>query len=165
MMVASERRFRVLFLCSGNSARSQLAEALLNWKGKGRLDAHSAGISPAAQVNPYALRELEQRGIPWSGHVPRSLEGLEKEDWDFVITVCDQAKESCPLFPGRPVLAHWGMPDPASAQGSEDDKRAAFKKAALTINRRLDLFVSLPLEKLVRLALQGSTQAIGKPEP
>src|SRR5437773_6709519 len=88
--------FRVLFLCTGNSARSQMAEALLNWKGKDRFEAYSAGSRPAAQVNPLAMATLREHGIPWAGHAPRGVDGLEREHWDFVVTVCDRAKEACP---------------------------------------------------------------------
>src|SRR5437773_9016767 len=99
--------FRILFLCTGNSARSQMAEALLNWKGKDRFEAYSAGSRPAAQVNPLAIATLREHGIPWAGHAPRGIDGLEHEPWDFVVTVCDRAKEACPIFPGQPILAHW----------------------------------------------------------
>src|SRR5689334_8643056 len=109
---------RLLFLCTGNSARSQMAEAILNHKGQGRWRAESAGSHPAAQVNPLAVATLKEHGVPWRGHAPRGVDGLERERWDFVITVCDNAKESCPVFPGHPARAHWGMPDPGDARGS-----------------------------------------------
>src|SRR5207245_1257926 len=99
--------FRLLFLCTGNSARSQMAEALLNWKGRGRFQAESAASRPADRVNPHAIETLRDYDIPWAGHAPRSIDGLEREPWDFVITVCDRAKEACPIFPGQPILAHW----------------------------------------------------------
>jgi arsenate reductase len=158
---APPRPFRVLFLCTGNSARSQMAEALLNRKGKGRFRAASAGSRPAAQVNPRAIATLAEYGLPWEGHPPRSVEGLEAEAWDFVITVCDRAKESCPVFPGQPVLAHWGMPDPAEAPGDDAARRAAFRNAFIVLNRRIDLLLELPLEKLERLALEARVRAIG----
>ena len=161
MTRAPVRRFRVLFLCTGNSARSQIAEALLNWKGKGRFVAASAGSRPAARVNPYAVAALTDRGIPWAAHAPRGIDGLEREPWDFVITVCDRAKESCPIFPGQPVLAHWGMPDPAEVQGDEPGRRTAFRDTLLVLSRRIDLFVALPLEKLERLAAEVQVRAIG----
>jgi arsenate reductase len=107
----------VLFLCTGNSARSQIAEAVLNRKGRGRFLAESAGSTPAARVNSYAIQTLLDSGIEWRGHPPRGLEGLDHEPWDFVITVCDRAKEACPVFPGQPILAPWGMPDPAAVEG------------------------------------------------
>ena len=119
--------FRVLFVCTGNSARSQIAEALLNWKGKGRFQAESAGSRPATTVNLYAVEVLREHGVPWAGQTPRGVDGLEREAWDFVITVCDRAKESCPIFPGQPILAHWGMSDPAEVEGGEAIKRRAFR--------------------------------------
>ena len=161
MTTAPDRRFRLLFLCTGNSARSQMAEALLNMKGKGRFEAASAGSRPAARVNPYALETLREYGIPWTGHPPRSVDGLEREPWDFVITVCDRAKESCPIFPGQPVLAHWGMPDPAEVEGNDAAKRAAFRDAFVLISRRIDLLLELPLGKLDRMALEARVRAIG----
>jgi arsenate reductase (thioredoxin) len=152
---------RVLFLCTGNSARSQIAEAILNRKGEGRFIAESAGSRPAARVNPFAIEVLRESGIEWQGHQPRGLEGLERERWDFVITVCDTARESCPIFPGQPVLAHWGMPDPAAVEEDAETKRAAFRNALTLISRRIDLLLALPVEKLERLALQARVQAIG----
>jgi len=155
------REFRVLFLCTGNSARSQMAEALLNRKGNGRFRAESAGSRPAARVHPYAIETLEAYSLPWEGHPPRSMDGLEREPWDFVITVCDRARESCPVFPGQPVLAHWGMPDPAEAPGDDAARRLAFRDAFLVLSRRLDLLLALPIEKLERLALEARVRAIG----
>jgi arsenate reductase len=155
------RKFRVLFLCTGNSARSQMAEALLNLKGNGRFLAESAGSRPAARVNPYAIDTLRDHSVPWTGHAPRSVDGLEREPWDFVITVCDRAKESCPIFPGQPVLAHWGMPDPAEVEGDEARKRSAFRDAFVLLSRRIDLLLALPLEKLERLAVEAKVQSIG----
>jgi len=152
---------RVLFLCTGNSARSQMAEALLNARGKGRFVAASAGTRPAPRVNPLAIESLARIGITWHGHSPRNLDGLDREPWDFVITVCDTAKETCPIFPGQPVLAHWGMEDPAAAKGTDEDKRRAFDLARQIISRRIDLFVALPTEKLERLALARSVRALG----
>ncbi len=159
--ISSPRKFRLLFLCTGNSARSQMAEAILNWKGAGRFHAESAGSRPAARVNPLAIETMRLHGLDWSGHSPRSVDGLEREPWDFVITVCDRAKESCPIFPGQPVLAHWGMPDPANVEGDEAVKRAAFRDAFLLIARRIDLLLALPIEKLERLVLQDRVRAIG----
>ena len=153
--------FRVLFLCTGNSARSQMAEALLNSKRKGRFEAHSAGSRPAAQVNPFAIEALREHGISWAGHAPRGLDGLEHEPWDFVVTVCDRAKEACPIFPGQPILAHWGMPDPAEVDGDGVTKRAAFRDAFVLLSRRIDLLLALPLEKLEQLALESRVRAIG----
>ena len=138
-----------------------MAEALLNWKGKGRFEAQSAGSRPADHVNPHAIETLEAYHIPWAGRAPRGIDGLEREPWDFVITVCDRAKQSCPIFPGQPMLAHWGMTDPAEVEGDEASKRAAFRDAFLLISRRIDLLLALPVEKLERLALQGRVRAIG----
>ena len=135
---------RLLFVCTGNSARSQMAEAILNAKGKGRFAAASAGSRPASQVNPYALATLREFGIPWSGQQPRGLDGLQDEHWDYVITVCDRAKESCPIFPGQPALAHWSLPDPAEVEGDDARKRAAFRESFLEISRRVDLLLALP---------------------
>lgn len=162
-MTTPERnhRFRLLFLCTGNSARSQMAEAVLNRKAAGRFEAHSAGSTPAARVNPLALRALRDVGIEWRGHPPRGLDGLERESWDFVITVCDKARESCPVFPGQPVMTHWGMTDPAAAAGSDAVKYAAFEDALRLISRRIDLMLALPIEKLERLALETRVRAIG----
>jgi arsenate reductase len=134
---------RVLFVCTGNSARSQMAEALLNAKGKGRVQAASAGSRPVSQVNPYALEALREFGVPWAGHTPRSVAGLEREPWDFVITVCDRAKESCPIFPGNPTQAHWSLADPADVQGDAAAKRAAFRATFLDLSRRIDLLLAV----------------------
>jgi arsenate reductase len=156
------KEFRLLFLCTGNSARSQMAEAILNERGKGRFRAESAGSRPAPRVNPLALETLRGHGIEWHGHAPRTVDDLEREPWDFVITVCDRARESCPIFPGQPLLAHWGMPDPAEAEGSDADQRRAFRDAFILIARRIDLLLALPVEKLERLALTAKLQAIGE---
>jgi protein-tyrosine-phosphatase len=152
--------FRILILCTGNSARSQIAEALLARKGAGRFEVASAGSKPALRVNPYAIEALAQAGIAWEDKVPKGLEGVERERWDFVITVCDRAKEACPIFPGTPVMAHWGMPDPAEVTGSEAEKRQAFRDTFVTLNRRIDLLLALPVEKLERLALEREVRAI-----
>ncbi len=153
--------FRVLILCTGNSARSQIAEALLARKGAGRFDVASAGSQPASRVNPFAVRVLAEAGIAWEGKTPKGLEGLDRERWDFVITVCDRAREACPIFPGTPVLAHWGMPDPAEVAGSDDDKLRAFRETLMVLGRRLDLLLALPVEKLERLVLEREVRAIG----
>ena len=155
------REFRLLFLCTGNSARSQMAEAILNHRGGGRFRAESAGSRPAARVNPLAIETLREHGIAWRGHPPRTVDGLEDEPWDFVITVCDRAKESCPIFPGQPVLAHWGMEDPADAVGDGAMKRA-FRDAYVILARRIDLLLALPLEKLERLSLRVRIGEIGE---
>ena len=135
---------RLLFLCTGNSARSQMAEAILNAKGQNRFEVASAGSRPAARVNRYALDTLEEFKIPWAGHEPRSVNQLQHQQWDFVITVCDRAKEACPIFPGRPTFAHWSILDPADVEGTEAAKRAAFRDAFLDLSRRIDLLLALP---------------------
>lgn len=164
-MNPSDRPYRVLFVCTGNSARSQIAQTLLNRKGKGRFVADSAGSQPAAQVNPLAVSTLEAHGHFWDGHPPQNIDAVMNQPWDFVITVCDRAKESCPIFPDQPVLAHWGMPDPAEATGSEEERRRAFDDTLLLISRRLDLFLALPVEKLEKLALQKQVNEIGGAGP
>jgi protein-tyrosine-phosphatase len=129
---------RVLFLCTGNSARSQMAEALLNRMGQGRFHAESAGSRPAPRVNPYAIQALADIGIAWEGRAPRGIGGLEREQWDIVITVCDNAKEACPVFPGRPAFAHWSLTDPAEVRGSEEEKKRAFEEARNLLVQRID---------------------------
>ena len=153
---------RVLFVCTGNSARSQMAEAVLNTRGPARFEAHSAGSQPAARVHPLAIETLREAGLEWGGNAPRGLEGVEREQWDIVITVCDNARESCPVFPGQPVVAHWGLPDPAAVEGSERERRAAFHRAFVQVSRRIDLMLALPFEKLERLALEAKIKAIGR---
>lgn len=134
----SEDPYRILILCTGNSARSQIAEALINARGAGRVVAESAGSAPAARVNPLAIDTLREAGIAWDGHPPRGLDGLEHESWDAVITVCDNARESCPIFPGHPAMAHWSLPDPAAVAGSETDKRRAFRATLVDLTLRID---------------------------
>jgi len=153
---------RILFLCTGNSARSIIAECLLRRCAEGRFETYSAGSYPTGTVNPYALRVLkelyhidasEARSKPWDEY-----EGVE---FDFVITVCDNARESCPIWPGQPIVAHWGIPDPALATGTDDEKFRQLRYAAIQLQRRIDLFCSLPFEKLDRLKLQKLTEDIG----
>jgi arsenate reductase (thioredoxin) len=165
MSVPREGPLRVLVVCTGNSARSQMAEALFNRLGGGRVRAESAGSRPAARVHPLAIEALRESGVAWAGHPPRGLDGLEREPWDFVITVCDKAKESCPVFPGQPMLAHWGMPDPAEAVGDEAARRAAFRDALLVLRRRVELMLALPLETLERMALEARVRGIGAEPP
>jgi arsenate reductase (thioredoxin) len=153
--------FRVLFLCTGNSARSQIAEALLNRDGAGRFEAESAGTEPAAKVNPGAVEALAAADIEWHGHPPQNVDGLERRPWDLVVTVCDTAKESCPLFPAGPVIAHWGMPDPAAVQGDAATKRAAFLRTLDVLRRRVGALVSLPVEDLTRPTLEARVRQIG----
>jgi arsenate reductase len=138
-----------------------MAEAVLSRKGAGRFIVESAGSQPAERVNPYALEALREAGINWKGRSPRGIDDLDSRTWDIVITVCDNAKEACPIFPGQPVLAHWGMEDPAAVEGDDADKRRAFRQALQLISRRIDLMLALPVEKLQRLALQERLRGIG----
>ena len=161
MSTEASRPLRVLILCTGNSARSQMAEAVLNQKGRSRFVAESAGSQPAAQVNPFAIEALRDAGIDWRGRRPRGIDDLVTGNWDIVITVCDNAREACPVFPGQPALAHWGMEDPAAVQGDDEVKRRAFRDALQLISRRIDLMLALPINKLERLALQQRLRAIG----
>ena len=152
---------RILILCTGNSARSQIAEALFTHKAGARFQAASAGSKPAPRVNPYAIQVLKEVGIDWSGRAPKGLEGLGQDQWDFVITVCDRAKEACPIFPGKPVVAHWGMPDPAGMEGTEEAKLRGFRDTLMVLARRIDLFLALPAEKLDHLRLEQRVRDIG----
>jgi protein-tyrosine-phosphatase len=158
--------FNVLFLCTGNSARSILAEAYLNSIGKGKFAAYSAGSKPGGRVNPFALELLAKSRIDTAGLRSKSWDEFAKPGapkLDFVFTVCDQAAaEPCPFWPGQPMTAHWGVADPAAVEGSDDDKRAAFRDAFVTLSRRISLFVSLPMEKLDKLGLQNKLREIGK---
>ena len=159
-------RFIVLVLCTGNSARSILAEAYLNNRSEGRFRAYSAGSHPNGKVNPLALELLAKHRIDTGG--------LRSKSWDefaapgapelhFVFTVCDNAAgETCPLWPGQPITAHWGVADPAAAQGSDEDRRRAFLKAFTELSTRINLMLALPIEKLDRQALSGKLKAIGK---
>jgi arsenate reductase len=112
-------------------------------------------------VNPYAIEALKEAGIEWRRRLPRGIDDLVTRDWDIVITVCDKAREACPIFPGQPALAHWGMEDPAAVEGDDEAKRRAFREALQLISRRIDLMLALPVEKLERLALQERLRAIG----
>jgi protein-tyrosine-phosphatase len=156
------RPFRLLFLCTGNSARSQIAEALLAHKGRGRFIAGSAGSHPAPVVNPLAEAVLDEHGIGWHGRRPKSVDDVIGEKWDFVITVCDRAKESCPIFPGQPVFAHWGLPDPAEATGTREERLRVFRETAVQLARRIDLMLALPVEKLERHIVEQRLRAIGE---
>jgi len=163
------RPLNVLFLCTGNSARSILAEAYLNARGPGHFKAFSAGSHPGGQVNPFAFELLRKHRI--------STEGLRSKSWDefaapgaprmdFVFTVCDDAAgETCPLWPGQPMSAHWGVDDPARAQGTDDEKRAAFARVFSVLSARINLLLALPMEKLERAALRRQLEAIGKQVP
>jgi arsenate reductase len=138
-----------------------MAEAVLNRKGGGRFVAESAGSQPAARVNPLAIEALKAIGIDWSGHAPRGLDGLTDREYDIIITVCDRAREACPIFPGRPMLAHWGMADPAEVEGDEAGRRRAFWSALQLITRRIDLLVALPAASMERMVLEQKVRAIG----
>ncbi|HSW08007.1 arsenate reductase ArsC [Aquabacterium sp.] len=162
----SDRPYNVLFICTGNSARSILAEGLLNELGKGRFQAFSAGSHPKGAVHPLALRELEILRIPTDGFRSKSWEEFatpEAPEMDFVFTVCDQAAgEMCPVWPGQPMTAHWGLHDPAAVEGDEAVKQKAFRDAAITMKRRLELMMALPLKSLDSLAIHREVKDIGK---
>ncbi|MBW8329983.1 MAG: arsenate reductase ArsC [Thiobacillus sp.] len=161
-----EPPFNVLFLCTGNSARSILAESLLNNLGKGRFRAFSAGSHPAGQVNPFALEMLQKNHFPLADLRSKAWDEFARPDapqLDFVITVCDKAAgEVCPVWPGQPMTAHWGIPDPAAVEGSDEAKRHAMVEAMNQLQRRVCMFVSLPFEKLDRMKLQQAVREIGK---
>ena len=150
---------RVLVLCTANSARSQIAEALLRHRGAGRIEAESAGATPAGRVHPSALGVLERHGIPTGGLGPKASGELLGRDWDVVITVCDRARDACPVFPRAIVSAHWGMPDPARVAGAGE--AAAFDEAFRTLCRRIDAFLALPLGELDPAALGEALAGIG----
>jgi arsenate reductase (thioredoxin) len=155
----------VLFICTGNSARSIIAEGMLNAMGAGRFRAYSAGSHPKGAVHPLALRQLERMHIPTDGFRSKAWQEFAAPDaprMDFVFTVCDQAAgEVCPVWPGQPMTAHWGMPDPALVDGPEAVRDKAFLDTASTMKRRLELFLSLPIDKLERLAIQQQVRDIG----
>ena len=156
----------VLFICTGNSARSILAEGLLNHLGVGRFIAHSAGSHPSGVVNPFALSTLKAMRI--------AIDGYRSKNWDefalpgapmldFVLTVCDNAAgEMCPVWPGQPMTAHWGVPDPAAVHGSDEEKARAFMAIALTLKRRIELMLALPTQRLDAMAIQHELKQIGK---
>jgi arsenate reductase (thioredoxin) len=162
----ADHAYNALFLCTGNSARSIFGEVILNQLGRGRFHAYSAGSHPRGEVHPRTLELLKRLHF--------SIDGLRSKSWnefaqpgapplDFVFTVCDNAaNEACPVWPGQPMTAHWGVPDPASAAGSDAEIARAFSDAFLQLNRRISLFVSLPLEKLDRLSLQSRLNEIGQ---
>ena len=161
-----DKTYNVLVLCTGNSARSILGEVLFNTLGKGRFIAHSAGSKPGGRVNPFALELLQQQG--------HDISGLRSKSWDefavpgapqidFIFTVCDNAAgETCPIWPGKPATAHWGIPDPASVEGGDAAKRTAFRKAYEQLARRIQLFMSLPIDKLDKLTLKEKLAEIGQ---
>jgi arsenate reductase len=157
--------YNVLFLCTGNSARSILAEAILNHRGAPIFRAFSAGSHPTGRVNPHALRELETAGLSTASARSKSWEEFAKPGapkMHFVFTVCDNAaKESCPIWPGQPMTAHWGVPDPAAVDGSPEQINRAFREAFVTLDRRIALFLSLPLSSLDQLAIKKEIDRIG----
>ena len=161
-----ERHYNVLFLCTGNSARSIMAEAILNFKGRPNFSAYSAESHPTGTVNPYALRQLERSDLLNPGHRSKSWNEFSKPDapkLDFVFTVCDRAaNEICPVWPGQPMTAHWGIPDPAVVQGNSEQIDRAFREAFNTLDRRINLFLSLPHGSLDRLALKRQVEDIGR---
>ena len=161
-----ERIYNVLFLCTGNSARSILAEVLIEHWGKGRFKGHSAGSFPKGAVHPIALDLLEKLHLPTGRLRSKSWNEFVRSGapiMDFVFTVCDQAAgEVCPVWPGNPVTAHWGVPDPAAVQGTDTDRRKAFREAHVTLENRIKLLVALPIEKLDRLAIKRNVDDIGR---
>jgi len=165
-----DRPYNVLFLCTGNSARSIMAEAILNYKGAPHFKAYSAGSHPSGSVRPEALKLIEQARLPISGLRSKNWDEFAKPGapkLDFVFTVCDNAaKEICPVWPGQPpgriMTAHWGVPDPAAVKGSPDEIDKAFRDAFITLDRRIRLFLCLPLSSLDKLAIQKNIDDIGR---
>ncbi len=158
--------YNVLFLCTGNSARSIMAEAIMNRKGRGNFTAYSAGSHPTGTVRPEALRQLEKSGLDAANARSKSWDeftGLDAPHLSFVFTVCDKAAaEVCPLWPGQPMTAHWGIPDPAAVQGTEQEMDRAYGQALQALDRRISLFLCLPLATLDNFALQKQIDEIGK---
>lgn len=158
-------RYTVLFLCTGNSARSIMAEAILNHKGRPNFHAYSAGSHPSGSVRPEALRQLAIAHLPTEGLRSKSWEEFSQPNApkiQFVFTVCDNAaKEVCPIWPGQPLTAHWGVPDPAAVHGTKEQVESAFRDAFFLLDRRISLFLALPFSSLDRLALQGEIEKIG----
>jgi len=161
-----ERHYNVLFLCTGNSARSILAEGILNFKGRPTFTAYSAGSHPTGTVRPEALRQLEQAHIPTTGLRSKSWEEFSRPgapQLDFVFTVCDNAaNEVCPVWPGHPITAHWGVPDPAAVRGSEADVERAFRDAFFLLDRRISLFLSIPFNALDNMTLKRELDNIAR---
>lgn len=162
----TDKRYNVLFVCTGNSARSILSEALMNRLGDGRFVAYSAGSHPKGEVNPFALRELARWHLPTDGYRSKSWDEFAQAgapELDFVFTVCDKAAgEVCPVWPGQPMTAHWGVPDPAEVEGSDERKQQVMHEVALVLKRRIDLLLSVPIEKLDNIALQKAVRDIGQ---
>ncbi len=161
--------YNVLFLCTGNSARSILAECILNREGKGRFRAFSAGSQPKGQVHPFAIELLKKLNHSTAGLSSKNWEEFAAPDapvMDFVFTVCDNAaNEVCPVWPGQPMTAHWGLPDPAAAEGTEAERHLAFADAYRMLLNRISIFTSLPMRSLDRLAIQKRLDEIGRPPP
>jgi arsenate reductase len=162
----TEPHYNVLFLCTGNSARSIMAEGIMNSKGRPRFTAYSAGSHPSGKVRPEALRQLEAAHIPADGFRSKSWEEFSMPDapkLDFVFTVCDSAaKEVCPIWPGQPMTAHWGVPDPAAVEGTEEEIKRAYRDAFFALDQRISLFLVLPLSSIDNLALKQSLDNIGR---
>jgi protein-tyrosine-phosphatase len=162
----ADKTYNVLFICTGNSARSILAEGLLNHLGGGRFKAYSAGSHPTGLVNPFALRALQKFGIPAEGFRSKSWDEFSRDEApmpDFVFTVCDKAAgEVCPVWPGQPMTAHWGVADPAASEGTDERRQHAIRETALTLRRRIELLLSLPITKLNTVALQKAVRDIGQ---
>lgn len=162
----SERVYNVLFLCTGNSARSIMAEAILNNLGRGRFRAYSAGSHPKGEVNPQALKMLREVNLPTEGHRSKGWEEFAKEgapELDFVFTVCDNAAgEICPVWPGQPMTAHWGIEDPAAVEPEKQPQ--SFRNALYALQRRIGLFLALPLESIDELSLKSKLTEIGRTE-
>jgi arsenate reductase (thioredoxin) len=160
------KRYNVLFLCTGNSARSILAEAIMNQKGRPNFSAYSAGSHPTGAVRPEALRQLQSAHLPTTGLRSKSWDEFAQPDapqLDFVFTVCDNAaNEVCPVWPGQPMTAHWGIPDPAAVQGTHEQIEKAFRDAFFLLDRRISLFLSLPLATLDRFSLKKEIDNIGR---
>lgn len=164
----ADRRYNVLFLCTGNSARSIIGEAILNRFGAGNFRAYSAGSQPKGQLNPNTIQLLQSLGYDVSGYRSKSWDEFAKAGepkFDFVFTVCDSAAaETCPVWPGQPMTAHWGIADPAQATGTPAEIALAFKEAYRLLNQRIGIFTALPLRSLDRLSLQGKLRDIGDME-
>jgi arsenate reductase (thioredoxin) len=161
-----EGHYNVLFLCTGNSARSIMAEAIMNHKGRPNFTAFSAGSHPSGAVRPEAIAELESARLPTNGLRSKSWDEFSEPDapkLDFVFTVCDNAaKEVCPFWPGQPLTAHWGVPDPAAVRGTAEEIKRAYRDAFVTLERRIGLFVSLPLSTIGKLAIKQEIERIGQ---
>jgi len=161
-----ERRYNVLFLCTGNSARSIMAEAILNYKGRPSFQAFSAGSQPSGTVRPQALKQLESAHIPANGLRSKSWDEFARPGaprMDFVFTVCDNAaRETCPVWPGQPMTAHWGLPDPATATGTPEEIARAYREAFLILDRRIGLFLCLPISSLDKLSIQREIEGIAR---